>query len=475
MRGSLAESSAHSAGELAFSFNDVWKAVRRRGWIALIAAAIVAAFYYIIASSFYVPQYAATANFAVSVADSSGTSNAYNNDLVASQIAKAFPKVIGQELMNEGILQQLGWDTFPGTVTASDVAETNLITIRVTAGTAAEAFAFLGAVIDEYPQIAATMESTARLTLLSADDMPAKPYNRVTFLKVAEIGLIAGALVGAAVVLLYLIFHRTVSSAADLKQITNVKCLSEVPILPNRKKSGRTNFLITQRRVSHGFVEAIYRLRTAVERAGKQVLVVTSSLAGEGKSTVSVNLALSLAKNGKQVILIDCDLRHPLISRYLGLSESACKVGLSNYLREEIPLDRIGLKLANMNNLIIVPGGSIMKNSAEVLGEPAMEKLIGILRRQADYIVIDTPPCSVMADPAVVARYADGILYVVKEDYVSQDVVIRGIENVTMGDVPLLGFVLNEASHSSSRYGYDEYYHGEKTTANWYFGKEASK
>ncbi len=451
-----------SEGGVTFSLGDIWKAIKRRGWIALAAAVAAALIYYVFARSTYVPQYTATASLAVSVIDAHEGGSAYNNDLVAAQIARAFPKVLQEGLLKDRVALRLNRDALPGTVSASNVAETNLITLKASASNPQVAYALLEAVIEEYPQIAETLETSAKLTLLSADDVPQRPSNRITLLRVVEIGVIVGLLTGVAIVLLYIMFHRTVSNAEDMKPFTNARCLAQVPALA-KQKHGRNSFLITQRRVSRNFVESIYRLRTAVERTDKQVLLVTSSLASEGKSTISVNLALSLAKNGKRVILIDCDLRHPLVSRYLGLPESACKMGLSNYLKGETSLDRIGLTVANMNNLIIVPGGSVMKNPSEVLSKPMMQELIATLRRQADYIVIDTPPCSVMADSAVAAQYADGVLYVVKEDFASQDAVARGIENVTMGNVPLIGFVINEVSHGAKQYGYDEYYYGHSS------------
>lgn len=458
------------------SLDVLWPAVKHRWWVIVVVAIVTTALFYVNAVRTYTPQYQTSSTFTVSISNNYGSSTKTYNNATAKQMAKTFPYVLQSGVLGDMVAKDLGYPTLPGTVTASSLEETNLFTLTVTATEPQLAYDILQSVIRNYPQVAEFVVGPTELVLLDEDGVVTAPLNRVSLSEAIRWGVIVGLLAGIASMALYLMLHRTVRRVDDIKELSNAPCLAVVPQVSRKKRSReRRGMLITAKRVSRGFLEAIYRVRTGVENSGKQVFLVSSALPGEGKTTTAVNLALSLAKKDHRVVLIDADLRHPSVARQLGVPKSNDKGGLTAYLRGKLPLEQIGFTVSNMKNLVVLSGGEIAKNASELLGNSAMAELIEALRRQADYVIIDTPPCSTLADSAVVGQYVDGVVFVVRQDYASRDRVLRGIGNVATSGAPLVGCVLNAATFGMLDYGYGGYYYGRYGYGRYGYGYYGSR
>lgn len=165
------------------------------------------------------------------------------------------------------------------------------------------------------------------------------------------------------------------------------------------------------------FTEAYKSLRTNLEflaaTSDCKTILITSSVPGEGKSNVAVNLAITLADSGKRVVLVDCDMRKSTISRYLHIPRD--HIGITNTITGK---DRTQLANALVNfkdlGIVVLPVGTIPPNPSELLATKAMENTFEALKQVYDYIIVDTPPVSVVTDAAVLCKYADGALLVVR-------------------------------------------------------------
>lgn len=429
--------------ELQFSLTDIFRALKSRGWIGLVTAMAVGLCYWLVLLRTQVPLYASSATFTVSITNDYGNSTSAYNTNTAKQMAATFPYILKSGVLENMVAADLGYTALPGSLQAEAVENTSLFTLRAVATTPQLAYDILQSVIENYPRVAEFVVGPTNLTLIDETGVATDPANSISYARILLVAVAVGAVVDAAVCLLYLLFHHTVGSVEEMKHLFHARCLAVIPQVKRKKGSDSAALLITQRRINRGFVEAIYRLRTGVERTGAKVILVNSAIMGEGKSTVSTNLALALAKTGRQVVLIDADLRHPLVGGYLGLSKEACRIGLADYLKGNADLSNIGFSVSNMNNLIVIPGGSATADSTELLARPAMKELIAALRDHMDYVIVDAPPSAVLADAAVVSPLTDGVLYVVKQDYASTDDVLRGTENVTADGTPLIGMVMN--------------------------------
>ena len=193
--------------------------------------------------------------------------------------------------------------------------------------------------------------------------------------------------------------------------------------------------------------EAYRSLRTSIKFSlidkPIKTIVVTSSLAGEGKSTVVVNLAYSLSQDGARVLVIDCDLRKPSIHENFLLSNEK---GLTDVLFGKSDLKGVTKKIED--SLFLITAGTILPNPPEILGSKEMENLIKELKINFDYIIIDTPPILPVSDILLLASKADATLIVVKARKTKEKIVKESYERLIEAKANVIGTVLNESDKS---------------------------
>ena len=242
-------------------------------------------------------------------------------------------------------------------------------------------------------------------------------------------------------------------------------------------KEERSARLLSDRKVllsskSSFFVREAYKaLRTNVsfslaDEKTSHVLLVTSSFQSEGKSTTSINLARSYAENNdNKVLLIDCDLRKPKVARLLELRAEA---GLSNVLVKPQLLDSAIIP-SGTENLDVLLSGSIPPNPSELLGSARMKQLIDTMRKKYNYIIIDTPPITMVTDAMVLAPNTDGVLIVVRAGVSERGPLVHAVTQLEYAQAKILGFILNGVDlEHRRRYPYGRY-HYEQYRRN--FGK----
>lgn len=180
-------------------------------------------------------------------------------------------------------------------------------------------------------------------------------------------------------------------------------------------------------------------IRFAIPGEGCKKLCLTSGLASEGKSTTILNLAMSFAETGSKVLLIDGDMRRPSLARLL--IEKAAP-GLSNVLAGFATVEE-AIRKDIRPHLDVIFSGEIPPNPLELLGSPQMRELVDSMAANYDYILVDTPPVSIVSDACEVANITDGVLFLVRQNMTEKDAVIRGVRQLELSNARLLGFVLN--------------------------------
>ena len=222
------------------------------------------------------------------------------------------------------------------------------------------------------------------------------------------------------------------------------------------------------------FVEAYKSLRTNLEflsaSSGCKVILITSSVPEEGKSNVAINLATTMAAGGKKVVLVDGDLRKGSLSRYLHLNRS--RPGISNVVANQCTLTDALVRFKNVQ-FTLLPVGPLPPNPSEMLATPAVEALFKGLREYYDYVIVDTPPVSVVTDAAVMCRFADGVILVVRPGVTTTQGAQLSKKNLEAVHAHILGVVLNgydakRAGHKDGyyySYSYDYYKHDDSAQA----------
>jgi non-specific protein-tyrosine kinase len=225
--------------------------------------------------------------------------------------------------------------------------------------------------------------------------------------------------------------------------------------------------------------EAYRTLRTNVNYASVdkpiRTLMITSSEPGEGKSTTTCNLGVVLAQNGNKVIITDCDLRHPRVHKYFGLSN---RQGLSTLFAQSSDLPN-GIRQATaLENLTVVTTGLLPPNPAELLGSQKMQSIFASMRKVADIILVDTPPTLAVTDAAVLGSTMDGVLVVVRPGKTRASALKLTLEQLGQVNAHVLGVVLNDIDLRGKPYAYRYHYYRNYSAYQDYYGhgeKEKAK
>lgn len=209
---------------------------------------------------------------------------------------------------------------------------------------------------------------------------------------------------------------------------------------------------IKEQRLSYSVEEAYKSLRTNLFFCGreKKVIAITSCQPNEGKSTVSLNLALSLAEAQKRVILVDADLRNSVLLGKIKLSTE--KSGLAYFLSGLAGYEEI-ICSSNHENLDVILTGGFPPNPAELLGRQEFKLLLDHLRAEYDYIIVDTPPVGSVIDGAIAAESCDGLILVVHPYVTSYRFAQQVKEQLEKTSCPILGVILNEVDITKQGYG----------------------
>ena len=205
--------------------------------------------------------------------------------------------------------------------------------------------------------------------------------------------------------------------------------------------------------------EAYKTLRTNITfcDAEKKVLLITSCTPNEGKSSVSMNLAVSLAESGKRVLLIDADLRKSVIMGKIEVTSEGGEVfGLTHYLSKQAQVKDI-ICATDIKNLFVVLPGPVPPNPTELLGNKYFSALINSLKSVYDYVLIDSPPLGLVIDSAVIAKECDGSILVIESGVISYRFAQEVKNQLEKTGCPILGAVLNKVDVQHSKY-YGKYY-----------------
>ncbi len=275
-------------------------------------------------------------------------------------------------------------------------------------------------------------------------DRPATPRVALNLV----LGVVVGLISGLGLALLVENLDTRLHTSADIEELTQMPTIGKIP-------SSRDNLHIA--RVNNGHypqLEAFRRLRTNILTTGEQgvtqVVLLTSAQRGEGKSTVSSNLAVTLAQSGRKVILVDCDMRLPTVHKVFDLPN---KRGLTSVLTEEVELDD-AILYSTFPRLHILTSGPLPPNPTELLGSPQMMNLVKRMKEEFDFILLDTPALLSVADAAVLAPIADSIIWVISRAQTRRgdiETVRRQLANVRAKSVEV---VINRSSDSSDYTAY---------------------
>ncbi len=441
--------------------------LKRTYWVILIAIVLGAGIIGLRVQQSYTPAYSCRAVLSVhvdnvSVTDIISNSSTSINAKTTQQIVKTFSTIINADAMYARILGVLRMNSIPGRIVPAVIADSNLFTITVTATKAEDAYKILSAVLECYPDMAFMVVGAARIELIEPPQMPTEPIEKPDIV----LPMIFGGLMfgGGALLLLSLIAQtqHSVSTTGDMKAISNLPCIVHVPKI-EPKRRGKAPFVLSlqNKNIPPAYEEAIRVMRSRIldlvkEKSVKKI-VVTSTIPGEGKSTIAANLALNLSGSGLRVILVDADLRTQELAEFFHIEEKTR--GLVDLLKSDTP-DPVACLTSLPDTSLRLLCGACVARPIALLRRKNVQSVLEKLEEEADLIVIDTPPIGLLADATAFAQCADAAIYVVRTELVPPARVADGLRLVQDSGTELLGYILNGVSAQSSRtYGYGSSYH----------------
>ena len=303
---------------------------------------------------------------------------------------------------------------------------------------------------------------SADISVVDLAALPIEPSS-TSLSSMAELGFVFGIFGGLALALL---LERMDTRMRDSRQIQELLGVPVIAIVPQTTWKGKGPELEAGSGpeilwdARSPFAEAMRVFRTSIQLSsttrGSRVIAVTSCQPGEGKSTLSMNLAAALAQGGKRVVLVDTDMRRPSVYWRLGLSD---KKGLSEFLTGLEPLEGIIQTHKTLATLDIIPSGICPPLPADLLASDQMKSFVEELRRRYDYVIFDSPPALSVTDPLIVASLSDGLVLVIRQGYCTRAMLSRVGEVFRDVGIKVYGFVLNGVDASLPEYyGYLGYY-----------------
>lgn len=446
-----------------------FKELSKKIWIVLIFAVIGAIVGAVFAEATKTETYTSTVSFVVNTANDNG--QASSGEINAQiNMAGTFNYILSSPRMKEAIVEKCSekvtYNQVDKSISVNVVSSTNVIVMSVTTTDPKMAYAIANTVVEVYGDIVTEIYPNAKLTLCDKPVLSTTPNtNKSTISFAVMLGFIA-AVASCVVFFIMFLVKDTAKTADELSDKLDVHILGSVQQITNKNKTAK-GLLVTDRKNGFSFIETYKSIRTKIEnnstRTGNKVYLVTSACENEGKTTSCVNIALSLAQNGKKVLIIDADLRKPSVSKMLSLPDT--EYGLADVIMGAANLNQ-AIKLVNSFNICILADQKGVPNPSELLSTDKMEAIIEEVRKEFDFVLIDTAPASVVTDTSIIAGFTDAAIIVVREDFSPYSRIRMSIEDIDANGAEIIGCIFNaDTSNQSktSRYGHRYGHYGKSS------------
>ena len=440
----------------------------RQSWVIALFAISIG----LLASTFakyrYQPIYTTSATFVVNTQGSN--TSIYTNISSASDTAERMRTVLESSIFKREIIKQLGVPEYTAQTTVNVLAETNLMTLTVTDFTATSAYRYIRAILDNYSTISDYVVKGVVIDVIQEPVFPGFASNSSGSGRFLKLGFLAGAFLGILYVAYFSYMKDTVKNPKEASSKLATRLLGSIYHEGRgftRRKTKKTAMVITNPILSFRYVEscrlAASRVRSRMDRKNAKTILVTSVAENEGKSTVASNVAISLAQEGKQVLLIDADFRKPSLYKIFEIPEEEA-TNFVEILRTGEGLEN-AIKKFPHQDLHFILNNAATGSIDDVLANGRLKTLLNFARDKYDYIILDTAPMGLVPDAEGIADLVDASLVVVRQDRVLARNINDAIDTLNATESHVLGIIFNDASvampsiHTS--YGYGNYGSGK--------------
>lgn len=443
---------------------DFVKLLRNR-WITVLVTALVTILGSVVYTLNQTPLYQASTRLFVSNSPGTSASDLYNSSRYSQDRVLSYVQLIMGETLAQRTVDRLNLDTSAGAVrakvTASAKPNTVLIDVSVLDTSPVRARDIANALSDEFVVMARELETPrqgerpdARVVVEQRASIPGAPVVPKKMRNLA-LGIMLGTILGIGLAVFRDLLDNTVKTQSKLEEVTGTGAVGYIPFDKRIHDLPAISFDTDHSAAAEAFRKLRTNLQFLAVDDPPRVIVVTSTLPSEGKSTTSINVALALAEAENNVVLVDGDLRRPRLAKYLDMVGS---VGVSTVLSGAAPLADL-LQKSKFPRVTVLAAGPIPPNPSELLGSLAAERMLNELRTQFDYVIIDSAPLLAVTDGAILSAKSDGALIVVRAAKTKRDQLAHAIGILNDVGATLLGTVLTMMPvRGGGAYNYNYYY-----------------
>lgn len=443
---------------LGIDYKAILRALMKNGIYILMLACIVGVWAYIILKTYKSDEYVSRINMVVVSRDnSSGSLNDYNMNSVVKRCASA----LNSEVLISRIKEDLNCDVLSGTLEAAVVEGSNMILLESRASDAEQSFCILTSAIKNYPKVSSYVTGGY---LMEKMGVPATERITKNGSQAGYFAIILSMLVlvtGSAVITFGCIFNGRIQNPIQARQKIDADYLGE---LLYERKQAKKSILLTNPTVSFVYTRNLNRIVNVFQRKMKsrdaKSVMITSVLENEGKSTVSANMALALAMQGKKVLLIDTDLKRPALNKIFDKKINPDKE-ISSYLKGTNTYSDV-ISLNKEYGYYYCFGSVSVDDSCRALASDRFKQLLEQAAQEMDYIILDSPPCGLMRDAEILGEVIEETILVVRQNMVKAAVLNDTIDILEQSGTHVAGCILNayrsKAGTGGNGYGYQKYY-----------------
>ena len=438
----------------------------RQWWAILLFSITAAILVNFLASIVYRPVYATSTTFVVTTR---GTNTSIYQDITsATDTAARFQTILESNILKRAIAKDLNIDEYNATTEVKLLEETNLIVLTVKHKSALMAYRYIQSIMNNYSVVSDFVIKNVVLDVIQSPAIPVMPSNPNR----SKLYTLLGFLVGLAIAVLYVAYFSylkdTVKNSKEASSKLAARLLGTVyheKVGKERRKTRKNSMVITNPILSFRYTEscrmAASRIRSRMDRKGAKTLLVTSVAENEGKSTVASNIAVSIAQEGKNVLLIDADFRKPSLYKIFDIDKNQV-TNLVAILRSGVGMQKSIVKLKKYP-LYFILNNTNTGSIDDVLANNRFRSLIRFSRTKFDYIILDTAPMGLVPDAEGIAELCDASLIVVREDVILAKNINDAIDTLNETNAKVLGIVFNDAKlrgvsaiRTNSAYNYNK-------------------
>ena len=413
------------------------------------------------------PLYQASTRLFVSTSAGTSLAETYQGNRFSQERVISYTELLMGETLAQRTVDKLGLEMsaeqLRDEVTATAKTDSVLIDVHVLDSSPVRASDIANALSDQFVLMARELETPedgarpdARVVVEQRASVPDRPVVPKAMRNIG-VGIALGILFGLGLAVLRDLLDNTVKSRETLEEVAGAGLVGTIPLDKDRRKQPAISFDNDNSAIAESFLKLRTNLQFLAVDSPPRVIVIASSMPSEGKSTTAINIALALAEAEHNVLLVDGDMRRPMLHNYLDVVGS---VGFSTVLSGAATLPDV-LQKSRYPGLTVLSAGAVPPNPSELLGSQAAKKLIAEMRSQFDYVVMDSSPLLAVTDAAILAAGADGVLIIARFGQTKRDQISHSVGILKNVGASLLGAVLTMTPpRGDGSYSYSYSYYG---------------